>query len=430
MNTISYLYSLYREYSSISTDTRNIKENSLFFCLKGEHFDGNYFVNNALEKGAAMVVTENTSFSNHPKAVIVPDALQTLQQLAKMHREHLGIRVLGITGTNGKTTTKELISAVLAQKYQTRATRGNLNNHIGVPLTLLEMNNTDEFAVIEMGANHPGEIADLCTIADPDCAVITNIGTAHIEGFVSRDAIFKTKIALYQHVAQKHGTLFVNTKDIPLTDKANQIAREKKCHIVSCFTENKDLKVIDMNPFLHVELFGEKIKTHFTGLYNVSNLLCAATVGHFYGVSKENICQAIADYVPSNHRSQVLVKGKLTLIADYYNANPSSMKTAIDSLVATGIKPRQAILGEMLELGTSTKTEHEKVVQYCKDHDIQALFIGENFAQVAPQDQYFATTEDFNHAVLPYFFREGILLVKGSRGVHLENLNIWNNPEK
>jgi len=340
---IEELYKKFVQFPFICTDTRKITPNSLFFCLKGENFDGNLFVTEALEKGAEYVITEGRrERGERRKEIVVDDVLKTLQQLAHHHRRQLQIPIIGITGTNGKTTTKELFAAVLSKKYKTAYTQGNLNNHIGVPLTLLSIKKEDEIAIIEMGANHSGEIEELCKIAQPDYGLITNIGKAHLEGFGSVENVIETKTALYR-AAQ---VLFVNAEDGVLREKGEKEKGEispsnfegvseglgslsqKSKIILYGKTTNINGHIIEMNPYLVIELFGRKIQTHLTGNYNLPNILGAAAIGRYFGVPDQDICDAIAEYQPQNHRSQIIKSETNTIIADYYNANPTSMQAA------------------------------------------------------------------------------------------------------
>ncbi|MDR2971622.1 MAG: Mur ligase domain-containing protein, partial [Bacteroidales bacterium] len=296
---IRELYALFVQFPFICTDTRKIIPNSLFFCLKGENFDGNLFVNEALEKGARYVITEKKQLPKSEAIIVVDNVLQTLQQLAHYHRNLLQIPIIGITGTNGKTTTKELISSVLSKKYKTTFTQGNLNNHIGVPLTLLSIKREDEIAVVEMGANHSGEIAQLCQIALPDYGIITNIGKAHLEGFGTIEKIIETKTALYS--AAK--ILFVNAEDEILIQNSKFKIQNSEIHFYGQNTSISGI-ILEMNPGLLIKLFDKKIQTHLIGNYNLPNILAAVAIGQYFGVSEEHICDAIAEYLPQNNRSQ------------------------------------------------------------------------------------------------------------------------------
>jgi len=460
---IEELYEKFVQFPFICTDTRKIIPNSLFFCLKGENFNGNLFVNEALEKGASYVITENSSFdfaqlpalpersrrqrdgvvNIENRIIVVDDVLKTLQQLANYHRNQLKITIIGITGTNGKTTTKELIASVLSKKYKTAYTQGNLNNHIGVPLTLLSIKSDDEIAVIEMGANHPGEIAELCQIVQPDYGLITNIGKAHLEGFGTVENIIETKTALYRAAR----VLFVNNDDEILKQKAEgrkekgeKEAEEKSpsnfegvdgeagrgsLYNIIFYGKNTDFsgKITEMNPCLVIDLFGKKNQTHLTGNYNLSNILGAAAIGHFFDVSHQDICDAIAEYVPQNHRSQIIKSGTNTLIADYYNANPTSMKAALDNFLQIEAPHKLAILGDMLELGENSLYEHQALIDFCESKNIDTIFIGPIFYILKNEHfNFFMNVEDCNDYLNNNEVQGNFILLKGSRGIHLENV--------
>lgn len=430
---ISEIYSQFLNYPVISTDTRKIIPDSIFFCLKGEQFDGNLFVNQALELGAKFVVTENSSFTDHPQCFVVKNALETLQILATHHRLELNIPIIGITGTNGKTTTKELITKVLSQKYKVQSTVGNLNNHIGVPLTILSISKEHQIAVVEMGANHLNEISELCTIAYPTHGVVTNIGNAHLEGFKSYENIVETKMGLYDAVIHENGVLFVNGKDLLLV-------KEAKTRIESSFKKtghnNTQIQfygvdqdpfingsVTSIDPYLTIQILDHQIKTQITGAYNLDNILCAASIGRFFGVSDTQIMDAIQSYAPNNQRSQVKMIGNNTIIADYYNANPTSMKAAIENFMMITSSEKVAILGDMFELGDFSMDEHEKMINLCKEYQIETYFIGNQFYKFKNDSSYFyESVEQFKLVFETFQWKQKTILVKGSRGVHLEKL--------
>lgn len=413
------LYQIYKEHPLICTDTRKITPGCLFFCLKGENFDGNRFALQAAEAGAACVVTEDMALAGDSRFFVVEDSLAALQQLALCHRQHLQIPVVGITGTNGKTTTKELVATVLQSRYKISYTQGNLNNHIGVPLTLLSIPADTEIAIVEMGANHVGEIADLCRLSLPTCGLITNIGTAHIEGFGSRENIILTKGALYDAVKSHEGTLFVNGGDETLVACAGSYAKQERYgHCVGSSCEGD---VVAMDPYLSVCVDGVEFSTHLTGAYNLANILAAVAVGKHFGISVQQAADALSAYVPSNNRSQVSVQGSNTIIADFYNANPSSMRAALQNLASLPFENRAAILGDMLELGAVSREEHLNVVRFCRENQIKALFVGRNFQELGLSDETaFATVEELNPYLAAHPFRNTVVLVKGSRGIHLE----------
>jgi UDP-N-acetylmuramoyl-tripeptide--D-alanyl-D-alanine ligase len=418
---MSSLYNLFLQYPYISTDTRKIVPDSIFVCLKGDNFDGNRFALQALEKGAKYVVTEDRKLLNNPHCIVVDDCLKTLQKLSLFHRRQLKIPVIGITGTNGKTTTKELIAAVLSKKYSTAYTKGNLNNHIGVPLTLLDIKPQDEIAIVEMGANHVGEIADLCKLSLPDFGVITNIGKAHIEGFGSVENIIATKAALYHAVIENKGTIFVNADDNILMNEIQYgkvVRYGQKCAECVCG------EVIKMTPYLVVRIFDRIIETNLTGFYNLYNILCAAAIGNYFEVPDDAIADAIAGYIPSNNRSQIVRKESNLIIADYYNANPTSMEAALNNLFQIDFPNKAAILGDMFELGNVSKEEHLRIIDICEKQGLATFFIGNEFYGLHPdRENFFPNVDAFNDSPKQPSFENTMLLIKGSRGVHLEKLN-------
>jgi UDP-N-acetylmuramoyl-tripeptide--D-alanyl-D-alanine ligase len=384
-------------------------------------------VNEALEKGARYVITENRHCGLDPQSpddaddriIVVDDVLKTLQQLAHYHRRQLKIPIIGITGTNGKTTTKELIASVLSKKYRTAYTQGNLNNHIGVPLTLLSIKNDDEIAVIEMGANHPGEIAELCQIAQPGYGLITNIGKAHLEGFGTVENIIETKTALYRAVR----VVFVNAEDEILTCHRD-VARNVSTDTIF-YGENTEIfgHITEMNPCLIIELFGKKNQTHLTGNYNLPNILGAAAIGRFFGISDRDICDAIAEYTPQNHRSQTIKNGTNTLIADYYNANPTSMKAALDNFLQIEAPHKLAILGDMLELGKNSLSEHQAIIDFCESKNLETIFVGSIFyALKNERSVFFMNVEESNRYLENRSVQNRLILLKGSRGIRLEHI--------
>lgn len=412
---IEELYSKYLEHPHICTDSRKIERNSIFVCLKGERFDGNAFAIQALEQGAAFVITERLDLRDNERCIVVDDALQTLQELARYHRQHLAIPVVGVTGTNGKTTTKELINTVLSLKYRTTCTQGNLNNHIGVPLTLLSIKPTDEMAIVEMGANHPGEIEFLCKMSQPTCGVITNVGKAHLEGFGSFENIIYTKKALYRSVMQREGTLFVNENDSVLRQGLDY---DK----VVYYAQGGEANVVSMSPFLRIKVLGKEIDTHVTGAYNVYNFMAAAAIGHFFGVEDSIIAEGLSKYEPTNHRSQISKVGGNTIIADYYNANPTSMEAAIRNLALLEAPRKLAVLGDMLELGDVSESEHLHIMELCKTLHLDAIFIGNEFGKHHP-DRWFADVTALNDSLLAHPIEDTLVLVKGSNGIHLDKLS-------
>lgn len=409
------LYKKFLEHPQICTDTRNIIPDSIFVCLKGERFDGNTFALQALENGAAYVITENQTLKGDPRCIVVEDSLKTLHDLARHHRQQLSIPIVGVTGTNGKTTTKELISTVLSSKFKTACTKGNLNNHIGVPLTILSIKPTDEMAIVEMGANHPGEIEFLCTISKPTFGVITNVGKAHIEGFGSVEEIIHTKKALYRAVIQNNGTLFVNAEDAVLKDG---LQYDK----IVYYAQGGENNIVSMSPYLRIKVAGHEIDTHLTGSYNIYNFMAAACIGHFFGVEDALIAKSLAAYEPTNHRSQINTIGSNVVISDYYNANPTSMEAAIRNLSKLEHPHKVAILGDMLELGAISQQEHLHIIELCKTLDIDAIFVGKEFGKHHPA-QWFESVEQLDEQLAREPISNALILVKGSNGIHLDKLN-------
>ncbi|MCQ2272706.1 MAG: UDP-N-acetylmuramoyl-tripeptide--D-alanyl-D-alanine ligase [Bacteroidales bacterium] len=416
------LYEQFLAHPQVCTDTRHIIPNSIFFCLKGENFDGNDFALKALEEGAAFVVTTRKDLASNPRCLVCDDTLFALQMLAKQHRIELKTKIIGITGTNGKTTTKELTAAVLSKGFRITYTQGNLNNHIGVPLTLLSIKPDDELAIVEMGANHPGEIAELCSLSMPNMGVITNIGTAHIEGFRSKDNIISTKKALYTSVLGRCGLLFVNKDDELLYNKLYEYnslyysTKDENAHVFG--------KIVNNDGFLTVEIFGRTVKTHLTGAYNLNNILAACAIGKYFQIDEELICEAIASYSPANQRSQMMHCGTNTIIADYYNANPTSMAAALENLLTINHGHRIAILGEMRELGEISVEEHARIVDFCHKNHIETYFVGNEFLKHLPNgNNVFANVDEANEYFAKNRLDNAMILVKGSRGVHLEKLS-------
>ncbi len=418
---IENLYTVFKKYPRVSTDSRHIEKNSIFFALKGAHFDGNTFAEKALEAGAAFVVIDNPNYYKNERSLLVNDVLVALQQLALEHRKHLNIPVLGITGSNGKTTTKELIAGVLGTQYNCLATKGNLNNHIGVPLTILSVTSDTQISVVEMGANHIGEIEELCNITLPDYGIITNIGKAHLEGFENMENIIHTKAALYRSVEKKGRCVFVNADDALLL----KLSAHQKRTTYSLNNEGETkIQIADTDPYLSLVWNNFMIKTHLFGVYNIYNVLAAISVGKFFNISDNNIVEAISSYTPVNNRSQIIKTKCNTIIMDAYNANPTSMEAAIKSFLAMKANKKVLILGDMLELGNDSEQEHKKIVELLvKGGFKEVLLVGDIFSGVG--NGVFKTFG--NHEALKLFLESEILqgktiLVKGSRGIKLENV--------
>jgi UDP-N-acetylmuramoyl-tripeptide--D-alanyl-D-alanine ligase len=418
------LYSLYLRHREISTDSREIIPGSLFFSLKGDNFDGNAFSGKAIESGAAFAVIDNPSFDTGERTLLVENVLRSLQAIAVIHRQSLNIPVIGITGTNGKTTTKELINAVLSSQLKTHATSGNLNNHIGVPFTILSIPEYSEIAVIEMGANHPGEIEFLCSIAKPTHGIITNIGKAHLEGFGSFDGIVRAKSELYHYIAETRGELFVNSDNPLLMSLSESISRitygrEKKNYISGTLTSS--------DPYLDMKFYNHElsypVRTNLVGDYNYENVLAAVAIGTRFNITGKNICSAIENYKPANSRSQAIKTAHNLVIVDTYNANPTSMRAALLNFNRIDSKRKMVILGGMKELGQASEAEHLEIVKLVKELKFNnAVFSGPEFMQVS-EDEGFTCLPD-STATFEWLKTNPVhdytILVKGSRGSKME----------
>ncbi len=424
--TIEALYEIYKKFPLVCTDTRNIQKHSLFFALKGGNFNGNEFAAQALESGSEYAIVDEEKYAVSEKYLLVDEVLTALQNLAKHHRQQLKIPFIGITGSNGKTTTKELIHAVLSRKFNTLATKGNLNNHIGVPLTLLSISPNHEMAVIEMGANHMKEIEFLCHIASPDFGIITNIGKAHIEGFGSIENIAIGKSELYTHIRNKNGVVFVNGDNeqlLNLSRSINQISygSHSNSHFKGTFQ--------GANPFVELKLDSlssqPHVKTQIIGKYNFDNCLAAACIGSYFGIDEKEIVAALENYIPSNNRSQVMQKGSNTLLLDAYNANPSSMEVALSNFAEMNAQNKVVILGDMLELGIESEKEHQHLVNLIyKYGNMKTILVGPQFMQVIVAKDTLKFED--SKAALDYLLKNPIanstILVKGSRGIKLETV--------
>ena len=421
------LYHQFLNHPTISTDSRKIEPNCLFFALKGDNFDGNKYALEAIKKGAAYAIVDDPSLPKQEKLIFVNDVLKALQRLAAHHRKQLAVPVLGITGTNGKTTTKELIVSILQKKYQVTYTLGNLNNHIGVPLTLLNMNDKTQLAVVEMGANHRGEIAELCEIADPDLGLITNIGKAHLEGFGSFEGVVKTKSELYDYLKKKDGACFININNDLLITQAVGLDQ-----LTYGNADNAQLRgeLQESGYFLTVKALFPKgwlyLKSKLIGNYNFENILAAARVGLHFKIDPLDIQQAIGNYLPTNNRSQLIVKGNNKIIMDAYNANPTSMLASLTNLSKIKEPLKTVILGDMLELGEQSQPEHQKIADFLKQLNLNAVFlVGQEFAKTSTDTK----TKKFDHIELlsDYLNQQkpmenNLILIKGSRGIKLEKI--------
>ena len=428
MTTIQQLYEIFKSSSGVCTDTRKITAGCLFFALKGANFNGNLFAATALQQGAKKVVVDEAAVALNEDYILVEDVLACLQKLSTFHRISLGIPIVAITGSNGKTTTKELIKAVLDKKFNTFATMGNLNNHIGVPLTLLSLTEETEIGVVEMGANHVGEIAFLCEIARPNVGMITNVGKAHLEGFGSFDGVKKAKGELYRFIEKQKGTLFVNKGNSHLRSMLHKDAElffygeEDDCSI--------QLKVLRNTPNLS---FTARINNNIVdvdaqlmGGYNLENALAAMAIGSYFGVEADDIAKAICNYTPDNNRSQLVVSATNKILFDAYNANPTSMLAALQNFIALKEDNKVAVLGEMKELGEDSATEHTAILDFLRNNkSLEVYLIGENYEPLLKTEGNFNWFKDVNALILELgsnAIQNSFVLVKGSRSNQLEKL--------
>ena len=431
MITISNLHKLFLKTSVVSIDSRDCPEGCIFIALRGDTFDGNKFAAKALENGAAYAVVDNKDYCLTDNYILVENTLETLQNLAAFHRDQFNIPVIAITGTNGKTTTKELIAAILQTTYNTHYTKGNFNNHIGVPLTLLQLNTAHEIAIIEMGANHVGEIKALCNIAHPTHGIITNVGKAHLEGFGSFEGVIETKTELYKYLSKNKGTTFVNSDNPYLWPLAN--SNTKVVYSLNGF-ENLRTNIKSDLPFLKIELSEQSklISSQLTGSYNYENIIAALTIGKYFKISLHDLTIGIENYTPTNNRSQIKQTQKNTLLLDAYNANPSSMEVAINNFTNQKATNKHLILGDMKELGRFAKEEHIKIAKLALNGDFKSIwFIGDDFIKtqesIKPNNktEFFKTTAEActfaqNNPKEGYF-----ILIKGSRSMKLEQLETY-----
>lgn len=444
--TIIDIYNIFKEHPIVTTDSRDCPAGSMFFALRGDNFNGNAYAGSAIEKGCAYAVIDDIAYmpsEGDERFILVDNVLKTMQQLANMHRRTLGTTIIGITGTNGKTTTKELVAAVLSKKYNILYTQGNLNNHIGVPKTLLKLNESHEIAVIEMGANHPGEIKVLTEIAEPDYGIITNVGKAHLEGFGSFEGVIKTKGELYDFIRVRKGKVFIN-KD---NDILKNIAHDLEL-IGYGQTGDADLEVMGTlcngSSFMTFDWWttsadsAEKkhhVETHLIGAYNIDNALAAATIGKHFGVNEEDISNAISEYIPSNNRSQMKETLHNRLIIDTYNANPTSMKAALDNFRTIESGSKMCILGQMGELGIYSEEEHEKILAILSEDNMQKVWlVGKEFIQLFHTDEgtekkqlpqhyrLFENVEEVKKEILKAKLQGFTILIKASNSIRLFEL--------
>lgn len=418
------LYALFVQSGQVTTDSRQIPEGSLFFALKGEKFDGNAYAAEALSKGAAAVVVDDPTVVRDHRYILVPDVLKSLQALARYHRDRLSIPVIGLTGSNGKTTSKELVREALSPGYNVYATAGNLNNHIGVPLSILSINKGHQVAVIEMGANHVGEIASLCQIANPTHGFITNISKAHVGMFGGLENIIRAKSELYQHLIEHQGVVWINSGDPTLMAMAHRFSKPlfypAKGDYYHC-------TFMEADPYLKVRAEdGDEIETHLTGRYNFDNVAVALCVAKYFNVNAEEAQAAIRAYAPKNMRSQIVEKGTNRIILDAYNANPASMKAAIENLAHMTGTVKVAILGDMLELGEESPEEHRLVGRCLKEHRIDKAYLCgpemKTAAEEFPSADYFSNATLLAEALKKQPIEHATILVKASRGMALEKV--------
>ena len=416
----SELYNYFKESSSVSTDTRLINKGSIFFALKGENFDGNKFAEEAIKNGASYAVIDDQSLNN-PKFIKVKNVLKSLQDLSKFHRSKLlKTKIIALTGSNGKTTTKELISEVLKKKYKIISTIGNLNNHIGVPLTLLRIKQNTEIAIVEMGANHLNEIKLLTDLINPDFGLITNFGKAHLEGFGSIEGVIKGKSELYDFLIKNDKKAFINNDDyIQNQFIGNKISFSKEDKSNYIFKEVKDTNYagLNYNDFI--------VDSKLTGNYNYHNIAFATSVGLYFNISIEKIKEAISNYIPSNNRSQIIEKNNKLIILDAYNANPTSMISAINSLIKKQGK-KSVILGDMFELGNQSEKEHHDLIDFCVKNNFENIFlIGNEFFKQKDKFEipfFYKTKDELNKHIKKFPITSKYILIKGSRGMRMENL--------
>ena len=448
---IKALYELYKSHPVVTTDSRDCPSGSIFIALKGASFDGNKFAGAALAKGCSYVIVDEPEYykANDPRMILVDDCLTTYKELAREHRRQFNIPVIGITGTNGKTTTKELLSAVLAEKYNVMHTEGNFNNDIGVPKTLLRLAPEHQIAVIEMGASHPGDIKKLVEYAEPTCGLITNVGRAHLQGFGSFEGVMRTKGELYDFLKAHNALTFLNTSNSYLVE----MARQRELERIVSYGQDKQSNVwghvVSADPFLKIEWNADtltsrlqadddlkdnadadnngtmmQVQSHLIGTYNLDNILAAITVGLHFGVTPAQICHALEHYVPANNRSQLTTTADNWLIVDAYNANPTSMAAAISNFTHISVaQPKMAILGDMRELGDVSAEEHQKIVDSLASAGLDEVWlVGDEFMKTRCNFRKFNNVEEVKNAIREQKPRGRYILVKGSNGIKLFEL--------
>ena len=432
---IKELYDLYLQHPCITTDSRNCPKDSIFLALKGASFDGNKFAKAALEKGCAYAIIDEPAYAeaDNDRLILVDDCLITFKEIAREHRRSFQIPVIGITGTNGKTTTKELVSAVLAERYRVMHTEGNFNNDVGVPKTLLRLDATHEIAVVEMGASHPGDIEKLVTYVEPTCGMITNVGRAHLLGFGSFEGVKRTKGELYDYLKAHDGLLFLNESNADLVD----MARQREMNRIMTYGQSDDAnvqgEVSDCAPFLRFtwrnmattesRAHTYDVQTHLIGAYNIDNMLAAITIGLHFGVTPEQINHALSHYIPANNRSQLEVTAKNKLIVDAYNANPSSMAAAVENFKLMNVEHKMAILGDMRELGEVSALEHQKLVdKLAEDGFKEVWLVGEEFGKTQTAFRKFKNVDEVKAEIAAHCPENYYILIKGSNGIKLFEL--------
>ena len=424
MMTIQEIHQIFLKCSSVSIDTRKIRSNSFFIAIKGDRFDANTFAKEALQKGAYCVVIDDKDFYIDDCTILVEDSLKFLQELASFHRMYLKLPIIALTGSNGKTTTKELINVVLSKKYNVKATVGNLNNHIGVPLTLLSFDKDTEIGIVEMGANHQKEIEFLCQLAQPDYGYITNFGKAHLEGFGGVEGVIKGKSEMYDYLKSDNKAVFINLDDCIQDTKTADLQRFS----FSQSNSNATLYIesVTANPFVVIKTCGVEISSHLIGRYNATNIDASILIGNHFEVPIVAIKDAIESYVPDNNRSQLISKGTNEIILDAYNANPSSMRVALDNFIQLDKSNKTIIIGDMYELGVESLHEHGQIVDYLTNYnEIDVCFIGKDFYQNKKQGsnmEFYFSFDDFINKIDSIDLENKTLLIKGSRGMALERI--------
>ncbi len=427
-----HLYQIFSENPVISTDSRNCPKGSIFFALKGNNFDANFFAAKALQNGCAYAVVDNAEVATDERFILVDNVLTTLHELAREHRRILGTPIIGITGSNGKTTTKELIASVLSQKFNIHFTKGNLNNHIGVPLTILQLKSEHEFAIIEMGANHCGEIKILSEISCPDYGIITNVGKAHLEGFGSFEGVMQTKAELYDYIATKGKMIFINASNpylLQMSEKAGlKTPDKKKCYQTAKPDNLQPLSycITGNSPFLQMRCANNEgtvfdVNTQLTGIYNAENVMAAITIGDYFGLTLDEIKNGIENYEPRNNRSQLTKTDKNTIIVDAYNANPTSMTASVTNFAELQNADKMLILGDMLELGEYSKIEHQNLIDLLRKLNFKnVMLVGAEFGKTDHNYKSFENVENLIEYIQNNPVNDHLILIKGSRGIQLE----------